>query len=94
MTEAAALLGIFDKCLGVIGLIRDGKVKRDEKIDAALHALHTALCETKAYVARLNDGDKPDRQHEYKIAHLWHDASVPLRHVDPDLAHRCFIKGS
>lgn len=94
MTEAATLIGILDKCLAVIGLIRDGKVRRDEKIDAGLHALHTALCETKAYVTRLNDGDKRDRQHEHKIANLWHYASVPLRHVDPGLADRCFIKGS
>ena len=94
MVDIAVLLTIFDKFLGIIGLIRGGKVKRDEKINAALHALNTALCETKDYVARLNEGEPSDRRHEHKLARLWHDASVPIRHIDPDLAARCFLKGS
>ena len=93
MVETAIVLTIFDKLLNILGLIRTGKIERDDKIDAALHALNTALCETKDYVSRLNEGESSDRRHEYKLARLWQDASVPLRLIDRDLADRCFMKG-
>lgn len=94
MLEASIVFTIFDKCLNVIGLIRDGKVKKDNQTDKALLALYAALSETKAYVAQLTEGKPHDRQHEHKLAMLWHEATVPLRHIDPDLARRCFFKGS
>ncbi len=94
VTEAAIILTIFDKILNVLGLIRDGKVEKDEKIDSALHALYTALSETKAYTVLLNEGAERTRKKEFKLAQLWHDASVPLRHIEPELAHKCFLKGS
>lgn len=94
MEEASIALVIFDKFLKIIGLIRSGEIKRDEQIDESLHALYDALTETKAYVARLNDGQPNDRDQEMKIARMWHNASVPIRHIDPDLAHKCFLKGS
>jgi hypothetical protein len=94
MIEAATVLTIFDKALNVLGLIREGRVKRDSHIDSSLHALYAALSETKAYVVSLNDGSRHNRSKERKIAQLWHDASVPLRRIDPDLARICFLKGS
>lgn len=94
MIEASIVMIILDKFLNVLGLIRDGKVKKDAQIDKALLALYAALSETKAYVACLEEGKPHDRQHEHKLAKMWHEASVPLRHIDPDLAERCFIKGS
>lgn len=42
----------------------------------------------------LDLGKRRRRKRELTIAKLWHDASVPLRHVDKDLADRCFLKGS
>ena len=93
MADAVVLLGIFGGFLRVLGLIRSGEIKRDEKIEVALHALNTALCETKDYIARLDEGESPDRRHEHKLARLWQDAAVPLRRIDSDLAGRCFIKG-
>lgn len=94
MVEATAILTIFDKVLNVLGLIRDRKIERDEKIDASLHALYAALAETKAYVVSLREGGERNRQKEHSLARLWHDASVPLRHIEPELAHKCFLKGS
>jgi len=94
VSKAIVVLTIFDKFLNIVGLVREGKLKRDEKTDRALHALCKALNETKAYVTRLNQGNKPDRRHEHDIAYLWPKASVPVRHIDPDLADRCFLKGS
>jgi hypothetical protein len=84
---------VFDRVLGALGLIRDGKKTRTERTDQALYALYTALNETKAYVEKLNAGKKRDRKTEWAIAKLWHDATVPLRDIDRELANRCFIKG-
>jgi hypothetical protein len=90
-TEAALL--IFDRFLAVLGLIREGRIRKDEKIDKALYALYAAINETKSYTERLESGKKRDRTKEYAIAKLWHDASVPLRNVDRNFARRIFIKG-
>jgi hypothetical protein len=94
MVETTIALTIFDKFLKIVGLIRSGEIQRNEQIDQSLHALYDALAETKKYVARLNEGQPHDRRHEMEIAHMWHKASVPIRHIDSDLAHKCFIKGS
>jgi hypothetical protein len=91
-TEAA--FAILDRFLTVLGLIRQGRRHRDERTDQALYALYAALNETKAYIQILASGKKRDRKREWAIAKLWHDASVPLRDIDRDLAERCFIKGS
>jgi hypothetical protein len=62
-------------------------------MDQALFALYAAVNETKLYIASLNYGKRRDRKKEYAIAKLWHNASVPVRDIDPDLADRCFLKG-
>jgi len=94
MAEATVFLFIIDKVLNVLGLLRDGKVKRDEKIDISLHALYAALSETKAYTVSLKEGTQRNRDKENKLAKLWHEASVPLRDIEPELAQKCFLKGS
>jgi hypothetical protein len=87
-------LAIFDGVLAAIGLIRESRKHRSERTDQGLYALYAALNETKAYIEVLDSGKKRDRKRERAIARLWHDASVPLRDIDPDLAERCFTKGS
>jgi hypothetical protein len=94
MPEPETLISLFDKTLGAIGLIREGRQRRDERTDQALFALYTALGETRAYVSELAKGKRRNRKKELSIAHLWHNAAVPLRYIDKDLAHRCFLKGS
>jgi hypothetical protein len=91
IVESGAI--IFDKFLSIIGLIREGRLRRDEKIDLALYALYAAINETISYTTNLKLGRRRDRKKEFAIAKLWHDASVPLRHIDQELARRCFIKG-
>ena len=71
MPEVSTILTIFDKFLNVIGLIREGKIQRDNKIDSALHALYTALAETKAYVVLLKNGANRNRNKEHNLAKLW-----------------------
>jgi hypothetical protein len=92
--EPITAIVIFDRLLAAVGLLRANKKQRDEKTDQALYALYTALNETEAYVSYLESGKRRNKKREFAIAKLWHDASVPLRRVDRDLAKRCFIKGS
>ncbi len=94
MPDASTILGIFDKTLSVLGLIREGKRKRNEETDRALFALYTALCETRSYVSDLRRRKKRSHKREHSIALLWHNAAVPLRQIDRDLAARCSLKGS
>jgi len=94
MIEASTAMLILDRLLHVLGLIRDGKVKKSTHTDKALLALYAALSETKAYISSLAEGKPRDREHEHKLANMWHRASIPLRYIDPDLARRCFDKGN
>jgi len=94
MAKEQVVFAVFDRVLGALGLIREGKKWRNDRKDQSLYALYTALNETKAYVEKLNYGKRRNRKTEWAIAKLWHDASVPLRDIDRDLADRCFIKGS
>ena len=93
MPKTEITVAIFDRLLAALGLIREGRRRRNERIDQALYALYAALNETKAYIEFLSSGKKRNRKREYAIAKLWHDASIPLRDIDHDLAMRCFIKG-
>jgi hypothetical protein len=94
MPSAKIALGMFDGCLKTLGLIREGKKRRDEKIDQALFALYAALNETKSYVENRQRGKRRNQRREFRIAHLWDAASVPLRNIDKVLASRCFAKGN
>jgi hypothetical protein len=94
MPTTVVAFAIFDRCLAALGLLRERRKYRDEKIDQALYALYAALNETKTYIQHLDSGKRPNRKREWAIAKLWQDASVPLRAVDRDLAERCFMKSS
>jgi hypothetical protein len=94
INEATVALSIFDKILSVLGLIRDGKKKRSDKIDAALLALYAALWETRGYLRDRQSGKQRNRDREYNIARLWQTASVPLRSIDKEFASRCLTKAS
>ena len=93
VAEVGASISVLDRVLAVIGLIRENRKQKIERTDNALYALYTALNETNEYVEQLNLGKKRNRKTEYAIAKLWHNASIPLRTIDRDLAERCFIKG-
>jgi hypothetical protein len=92
--EIITAVTLFDRLLAAIGLIRERQKERTTRVDKALYALYAALNETKVYISYLESGKRRNRNREFAIARLWHDASVPLRKVDRDLAERCFLKGS
>ena len=94
MSTPVVAFAIFDRLLAAIGLIREEMRRKSQRTDKSLYALYTALIETKSYMTYLRSGNKKDRDREETIARFWHDASVPLRKVDRDLAERCFLKGS
>ena len=94
LTDPALAFTLFDKALGVLGLVRDRKKERTERTDQALLALYAALAETRSYLQYLDDGKPRVLEREFAIASLWHTASVPLRDIDAELARRCFDKGS
>lgn len=93
MLETATAFTLFDKLLAALGLLREGQKTRSAKTDAALAALYNALNKTKPYLEVRANGGARDRAEEFEIARVWHDASIPLREIDRELAKRCFIKG-
>jgi len=94
MIEPAIAFTLFDKVLAGLGLLRAGQKERTEKTDHALLALYVALAETKRYIADREKGKRRNRKREFELARLWHSASIPLRVIDKEFAHRCFEKGS
>jgi len=94
LSEPTVVFTLFDKALGVLGLIRDHKKRRTERTDQALLALYAALTETRSYISELDAGKERDPDREFAIARLWQTASVPLREIDPELAGRCFDKAN
>ncbi len=94
MIDPATAFTLFDKVLAGLGLIREGRKARTEKVDHALNALYVALNETNAYISGRENGKRKSRKRELELAHLWHNASIPLRTIDKEFADRCFLKGS
>jgi hypothetical protein len=94
MFDPALAIGIFDRLLTTLGLIRDGKRQRNDKTDQALSMLYVALNETKSYAEYLQIGKRRNRKREYQIARLWDDASIPLRYIDKEFAMRCCEKSN
>ncbi len=94
MIEPGTAFALFDKVLAGLGLIREGRRQRTEKTEHALRALYVALSETRAYISEREGGKRRNRKREYKLAELWHSASIPLRAIDKEFAGRCFAKGN
>ena len=70
---------------GLLTYFQEDHRVREEKKDAALLAIKTALIESRKYV-ELSGGC--DREKEYDLAQLWADAAVKARHASQDLAER------
>ena len=94
MMEPGVAFALFDKLLAGLGLIREGRRQRTEKVENALRALYVALTETRAYISERESGKRRNRKREYQLAGLWQSASIPLRTIDKEFAGRCFAKGN
>lgn len=61
---------------------------RDEKKDAALLAINSALVATEKYIEIGCGRDSSVREKEYHLAELWGEAAVRIRHASPEMALR------
>jgi len=71
---------------GLLNTFQSERHYKDDKKDEALHAIHTALLETKKYI-ELSNGVE-NREKEYELAQLWADASVKSRYASEELMER------
>ena len=67
--EVGTAFTLFDKLLDILGLVKSGKIERDNKVDEALNTLHEALVETQAYV-RISSAQGRDAEKEHKLSRL------------------------
>lgn len=74
--------------LNGIGLWITRKERKQEREDAAVRAVLTAVNKTKSYIACLERGNPIDSKAEAELVELWTAASVHIRRTDPDLAER------
>lgn len=89
MIELAQLTNVFTN---VINWLKTVEEQREKRFKKALHAIYFAANETRAYVTTLKRRKKPDRERECALSHLWSDAAIELRRIDPSLADTCILK--
>lgn len=85
MADVSVLLAPLQ---GLLTYFQRDRHVRDEKRDAALLAIKTALIESRKYVELSSGESGRDREKEYVLAQLWADAAVKARHASQDLAER------
>jgi len=93
MVEPLIGLAIFDRLLAVLGWIREDTRIANERKDAALAAVYQALVATRLYLTSRKGDGKRNISREHDIAELWHEASIPLRHINQEFAMIAFEKG-
>ena len=81
-------MSLASDALNGLGLWIMRKERKDERDDAAVRSVLTALNTTKSYIARRVRGEAIDRRSESKLVHLWTSAAVQIRRSDSDLAVR------
>jgi hypothetical protein len=81
-----------ERLLGLIPAIQNLSRDKRELRDNALRALVHALNETMIYYRHLERGKQRNDEVEDQLARYWSAASIPLRHIDPELASRCHMK--
>jgi hypothetical protein len=81
----SSLLGPLQNLLGTFQAERH---YQDEKKDAALSAINTALIETKKYIEESEGKKNFNRPREYQLSQLWSDAATKARYASADLSLR------
>ncbi|MCK4421405.1 hypothetical protein KAW18_04100 [candidate division WOR-3 bacterium] len=92
MIELAQLTSVFTNISNWLETVAELREKREKRFKKALHAIYFAANETRAYVATLKRRKKPNRERECALSHLWSDAAIELRKLDPLLADTCILK--
>lgn len=83
--EASLLLGPLQNLLSWFQKERHYK---DDKKDAALEAINTALIATRQYIEESQGQKCIDRTREFQLSGLWADAAIKSRHASVELAIR------
>ncbi len=65
--ETSTALSIFDKMIGLLGLIKTGKIIRNDQVDTALRTAHKVLIETEAYI-KSSSSENRNYQKERQLA--------------------------
>ena len=81
-------MSIAGDVLNGVGLWITRKERKQERDDAAVQSVLTAVNTTKRYLARRDRGESIAREAEAELVKLWTAASVQIRRTDPDLAVR------
>lgn len=74
--------------LSGVGLWITRKERKQERDDAAVKSVLTAVNTTKFYLASQERGEPANRESEAELVDLWTTASVHIRRTDPDLSMR------
>jgi hypothetical protein len=77
----------------LLSYFQNQRIKKDERVDAALTAIVEAIAETTKYIERKNNKER-DRMKELDLSRLWNTAAIKLRRIDSSLARRLQIKAS
>jgi len=91
--ELVTLMEIGNYVISWFNTLAQDNRRNDEDYKKALLKIYLAANETRAYIATLKKRKNQDREKEVQLAHLWTEASVELRSINPDLAQRCLLKG-
>ncbi len=91
-TDIQSLKLMFSGLAKGIDFIKEYSNKKEEKYELALYALYTATTETKNYISSFGRRKKHDTKKEIKLAKLWNEAGIKLRHINNELAQKCIIK--
>jgi len=81
-------MSVAGEVLNGVGLWITRKERKQERDDAAVRSVMTALNTTKRYLASRERGEPIDREAEAELVELWTAASVHIRRTEPGLAMR------
>lgn len=79
-------MGIASDALNGVGLWITRIERKQERDDAAVRSVLTAVNRTKRYLAARERGESIDRKIEGDLVELWTTASVHIRRTDSDLS--------
>ncbi len=83
---------VVQKLFDAIPLIDQASKEKRELADGAYLSISTALTETCLYVAQFNKTREPNFETQARLAKLWAEAAIPLRHIDSELSEICEYK--
>jgi len=83
---------IAESIVAILEHLREERHYKEQKKEAALNAIHSALIETLLYVEKSSKGET-DRTIEEDLSRLWTKAGLAVRHLDRELADRFLLKG-